>query len=72
MKLYVRLMFTSDGMIPLDVIKKMKDGGFEPVVGDYDFACDFNGPTEYSESIKRLHSLLTGTGVIYTLSTRKD
>lgn len=71
MKLYIELYFSSDGAHPKDVIKKMKDLDFEPVVGTYDFAKDYETPEEYGEIVDNLTRGLRNTGVDFRLITRK-
>ncbi len=71
MKLYIELYFQSDGVDPLVVIKKLKDIGFEPVVGEYDFAKEYNTPAEYGELVNSIARSLKGTDVRYRLITRR-
>ncbi len=71
MKLYLELNFHSDGVDPLVVLKKMKDLGFEPVVGEYDFAKEYTTPQEYSDLVEKLSRTLKGTRVRYRLITRR-
>jgi len=72
MKLYIELYFSSEGTPPQVIIKKMKDMGFEPVVGQYDFAKEYNNPEEYAGIVKRLSKELEGTKLRYRLVTRAD
>ncbi len=71
MKLYIELYFSSNGTEPMKVIKKLKDIGFDPVVGEYDFAKDYDTPAEYGEIIDKLSRALRDTGVNYRLITRR-
>lgn len=71
MKLYIELYFSSDGTEPMKVIKKLKDIGFDPVVGEYDFAKDYETPDEYSQIVDKLARSLRDTGVNYRLITRR-
>lgn len=70
MKLYIKVYFNSESISPLEIIKSIKDMGFEPVVGDYDFVKDFETPEEYGLMVEELHNSLQGTGTFYRLSTR--
>ena len=56
----------------MDVIKKMKDKDFQPVVGECDFYKDYNTPEEYAEIIKEITETLKGTDTRYRLITRKE
>lgn len=71
MKLYIELYFHSDGNDPTTIIKKLKDVGFEPVVGEYDFAQEYDSPAEYGDIVENLSRSLRGTGVRYRLITRR-
>ncbi|MFO7792484.1 MAG: hypothetical protein R6W73_05825 [Candidatus Saliniplasma sp.] len=70
MKLYVELYFSSEGVSPQVVIKKMKEMGFKPVVGRYDLAKEYNSPKEYGEIVKQLETELKGTDIRYRLITK--
>jgi len=72
MKLFIKLRFNSEGSSPLDVVKSMKDIGFSPVFGDYDFVIQFEDPEEYGKIVTKLQDALKGTSVYYSLSTKKD
>lgn len=72
MKLFIKLRFNSEGSSPLDVVKSMKDIGFSPVFGDYDFVIQFEDPEEYGRIVTKLQSALKGTSVYYSLSTKKE
>ena len=67
---YLKIHFNSEGETPMDIIKRVKNIGFIPVVGDYDFVIDYKTPTEYSDIIKRLHDTLAGSKVYYRLVSR--
>ncbi len=55
----------------MNVIKRLKDLNFSPVVGEYDFVKEYNTTEEYAEIVKELYDALKGTGVRYRLITRK-
>ncbi|MEF8835017.1 MAG: hypothetical protein V5A76_02565 [Candidatus Thermoplasmatota archaeon] len=71
MRLYIQLYFDSKGDNPLDILDDMKASGFDPVVGDYDFAKDYESPEEYKDIVGDLTEVLEDTGVRYRLTTRK-
>lgn len=70
MKLYIELYFSSEGLSPQKIVKKMKDMGFKPVVGQYDLAKEYDSPEEYGKIVKQLQSELQGTKVRYRLITK--
>ena len=72
MKIYLKIQFSSEGPSPLDIIKKVEEAGFKPVVGDYDFATQFENPEDYGDKVETLHHALRGTKAQYTLNTKKD
>ncbi|MGC8581261.1 MAG: hypothetical protein ACP5RS_03190 [Thermoplasmata archaeon] len=71
MKTYVKFQFSSEGIAPLDVVKEMKNMGFKPEVGEFDFSIEWETPTEYGEIIRMLHKRLYGFKVMYSLFTRE-
>ncbi|MFW6141544.1 MAG: hypothetical protein ACOC53_03175 [Candidatus Saliniplasma sp.] len=71
MKLYIELYFSSEGKPAETVIKKMKNMEFEPVVGQYDFAKEYNNSEQYANIVKTLSRELNGTKTRYRLITRK-
>ncbi len=71
MKLYLELYFKSSGTDPMVIIKRMKEIGFDPVVGEYDFMIEYDDAQEYGEIIETLTEALEGTEVRYRLITRK-
>lgn len=72
MRVYIEIYFSSEGSNPLETLDIMKDLGFDPVVGEYDFAMDYDTPDEYQEIVKNLTEALEGTQIRYRLTTRKD
>ncbi|MBS3817360.1 MAG: hypothetical protein KGY76_07345 [Candidatus Thermoplasmatota archaeon] len=72
MRLYVELYFSPSGKDPLEVVESLKEIGFEPVVGEYDFAQDYDTPSEYSKMVEELTRALRGTDTRFRLITRKD
>jgi len=59
MKLYVKVYFTS-GADPLQVAEEMKDIGFKPVMGEYDFVQEYDEPKEYEKMVRQLQKTLRG------------
>ncbi len=72
MRLYIELSFNSDGTNPLEILDMMKELDFDPVVGKYDFAKDYETPEEYKNIVNELTETLKGTRVRYRLTTRKN
>ena len=70
MRTYLKIHFSSEGENPMEAIKRVKEVGFVPVVGDYDFVIDYCTPEEYEDIIRRLHDALGGSGVYYRLVSR--
>lgn len=71
MKLYIEFYFFSEGDDPIGIGRKLRDIGFEPVVGDYDLVKEYDTPAEYREIVKEVSRVLKGTQVRYRLVTRK-
>ncbi|MFP3871640.1 MAG: zinc ribbon domain-containing protein [Candidatus Natronoplasma sp.] len=77
MKLYVKVYFTPNGPDPLKVAQEMEDIGFEPVIGEYDFARDFDDIQEYGKLVSQLQKTLRGrslegSGIYFRLNTLKS
>ncbi len=72
MKLYIELYFDSEGGNPLKIIKIMNSLGFEPVLGDFDFAQEYNSQEDYVKLVSNIYNSLKGTKVRYRLTTRKS
>jgi hypothetical protein len=72
MKLYVRLEFSPDGSGPFDVIQIMNEIGFAAVLGDYDFVFEYAQPQAYKVAVQTLHDRLKGTGVRYSIVTKRE
>ena len=71
MRLYVKFQFYSDGENPLEIVKMMREMGYTPEVGDYDFSIPFRTPEQYGEIVKELKKQLSGTGTLYSLNTKE-
>ncbi len=72
MKLYIKLYFNSESISPLEIVKSVKELGFKPIVGDYDFMIDVETPEEYGLTVEKLHETLAGTSTAYRLNTRPE
>ena len=73
MKLYVRVIFNSEGASPIALIRVMSELGFQPVMGESDFFCELEGkPAKYRETLRQLHERLRGLKVMYTITTKKE
>jgi len=68
----VKLYFSSESISPLEIVKSVKELGFRPVVGDYDFVTDFETPEEYGILVETLRETLAGTNTTYRLTTRPE
>jgi hypothetical protein len=71
MRLYVRLMFSSEGQNPVDVVRKLEAIGFAMEVGNYDVSAGFQEPQKYAELVTDLRKALKGTDVLYSLTTKE-
>ncbi len=71
LKTYLKLHFYSEGPNPLEIVKLVKQIGFLPVVGDYDFVIEYDTPSEYADIVRRLHDALAGTRVYYRLISKE-
>ncbi len=72
MQTFIKFQFRSDGASPFDIIKKLRNLGFIPVVGEYDFKIEYSNPEEYGQHINKLHAALKGLNVNYTLTSNSD
>jgi hypothetical protein len=70
MRTYVKLYFSSEGAGPLDLVEQMQGIGFRAEVGEYDFSVEWKTPEQYGTVVRRMHSLLAGSRVRYTLMTK--
>lgn len=72
MKLCIKFYFSSEGVSPLEVIKRIRKIGFLPEVGDYDAVVKLDRPEDYTQVVEKLYSTMKGTKVTYTLTTKKE
>ena len=75
MKTYLKLQFSSNGVAPSIIIKKLEDEGWRPILGDRDFVINWGVGESigsvYLQKLDDLHKILKGTGVRYTLYSTK-
>ena len=71
---YVKVYVSADGASPREIIRRMKELGFKPMMGEDDFFIEWEkGETKkYTALIEKMHKALAGTGCHYTLITEKD
>ncbi len=72
MKTYLTLWFNSDGGRPSEVTKKLKDIGFKPVKGNYDFAYDWDDDAPVDEILRigdKVQKVLKDDKVLFNLET---
>ncbi len=72
MKIFIKLCFSSEGPDPLDILKKVKNLGFQPVFGQYDLVKEVEDIDEYMKTVRELHESLKGTRVMYNLYSTKE
>ena len=74
MKSYVRLRFDSRGNKPSDVFSILKEEGFTPALGEYDFVYDWGNDKkvvvqDVMERMDSIHTALANTAVQYEVTT---
>ena len=72
MRTYVRMIFHSEGATPVDVLRAMRDVGFEESMGMHDFVYKWKEPSGLEsvlELIGKLHARLKGLDVHYEITT---
>ncbi|MFH0815967.1 MAG: hypothetical protein V1934_04030 [Methanobacteriota archaeon] len=71
MKTYLKLEFSSEGAKPSEVIKRLEELDWKPVIGEYDFVLEAGPGEGVGESFRRmldkLQDALRGTNVRFTL-----
>jgi hypothetical protein len=68
------MVFHSEGMGPVEVVKAMREIGFEETIGTHDFVFKWEGqasPVEVEQLAGRLHARLKGFDVHYEITTLK-
>jgi len=71
MKTYLKIEFSSEGAPPSEIIKRLENEGWKPVIGEYDFVLE-GGPGEgvgesYRRMVDKLVETLRGTRVRFSL-----
>jgi hypothetical protein len=72
MRTYVRMIFHSEGASPSDVLKVMRDLGFEESMGMHDFVFKWKERATFDEVLKlvtEMHSKMKGLHVNYEITT---
>jgi len=72
MRTYVRMIFHSEGAGPSEVLKAMRDVGFEESMGMHDFVYKWKDPEGIDAVmglIAKLHARLKGLDVQYEITT---
>jgi hypothetical protein len=72
MRTYVRMIFHSEGASPVEVLKAMREVGFEESLGMHDFVYKWKDPAGLDDVIGlmgRLHARLKGLDVQYEITT---
>ncbi len=72
MKVFIKLFFSSEGPNPLEILKRVRELGFQPVFGNYDLMKEVKDIDEYLQLVKELHEKLKGTKVFYNLYSAKE
>jgi hypothetical protein len=53
-KTYLKLEFSSEGAKPSDIIKRLEDLGWKPVIGEYDFVMEAGPGEGVGESFRKM------------------
>ena len=72
MRTYVRMIFHSEGASPLDVLKAMRELGFEESMGMHDFVYKWKDKAALDDVIRlisSMHSRMKGLNVSYEITT---
>ncbi|MCI4321811.1 MAG: hypothetical protein L3K18_08170 [Thermoplasmata archaeon] len=72
MRTYVRMVFHSEGASPLDVLKVMRELGFEESMGMHDFVFKWKDRASLDEVIQlvgKMHARMKGLDVNYEITT---
>jgi len=72
MRTYVRMIFDSEGAGPADVLRVMKEMGFEESMGMHDFVYKWKERASFDEVLKlitTLHERMKGLRVNYEITT---
>ncbi len=72
MRTYVRMIFHSEGASPLDVLKAMRELGFEESMGMHDFVYKWKDKAALDDVIRlisSMHGRMKGLNVSYEITT---
>jgi hypothetical protein len=72
MRTYVRMIFDSEGASPVDVLRVMRELGFEESMGMHDFVYKWKDRAALDEVLKligSMHDRLKGLRVNYEITT---
>ena len=76
----MEVSMNSEGVTPKELTEKLKEWGWTPVYGRYDYAYKWNGDwgdkdhnfQEYADFVNQWHELLKGYNVQYSLRTYQE
>ena len=72
MKTYLTIWFDSEGAGPLEVVKRLRSLGYEPLRGYHDHVYDWGRKVELEDILQMansVHETLKGLKVLYKLET---
>ncbi len=72
MQTYVKLVFSSEGAKPSDVVDRLCMLGFKPVQGHYDLVYEWDRTATVQDAIwfaDKIHAVLQGLDVHYEIET---
>ncbi|MGA7922775.1 MAG: hypothetical protein WCA77_02230 [Thermoplasmata archaeon] len=72
METYLRVTFHSEGAKPSEVADRLRDFGFVPTQGNYDFVYDWSGPANRERLLDlcdEVSRLLRGYRVLFEIET---
>ncbi|MGM0770815.1 MAG: hypothetical protein ACQESU_04315 [Halobacteriota archaeon] len=72
MKTYLLIWFSSDGLRPSEVNKRLMSMGFKPVQGVYDYVYDWDNSVDLEEILgfgDKVHLSLRDTGTMFKIET---
>ena len=71
MKTYLKMVHSSYGSSPVEIIEKIHELGWKPVIGKYDFMVEWEDVKGFYEKVNALHDGLKGFKVQYMLTTEE-
>lgn len=72
MKTYLRMMFSTEGAKPSEVVDLLSNIGFKPTTGNYDFVYEWDNDTSVNEVVffaDKVQEVLKGMKVTFRLET---